>query len=169
MFCLIRNISSAGVQVKPYGRVVDGLTIALRVGDEDPLAGTMVWSRDGLAGIEFEQRLNPQALLRIGQKLVAHKRRNAPRAKTSLNACLRTGGRRYAVTLCDLSMLGARVRTVQPVTFGETTIFEVPGLPALRAYARWSAGAEYGLSFETPVPMQIIADLLSGEQTRQTG
>jgi hypothetical protein len=119
-----------------------------------------------VAGIQFDQRLNPQALLRIGQKLVAHKRRHAPRVSTALTACLRTGGRRHAVTICDLSMAGARLRATQPVTFGETIIIEVAGMSSLRAYIRWSDGLEHGVSFDTPLPMQIIADLVCGERSR---
>lgn len=161
IFCLVKNISSAGVQVKPYGRVSQGISSSLRVGDEDPIAGTLVWSRDGLAGIAFENPLNPETLLRIGQKMVPHKRRTAPRVTRYLRGCLKTAGVRHPATICDISMMGARVRTVQPVTFGEVTTIEVPGLPALRAMVRWADGAEYGLSFHTPLPLQIIADLLS--------
>lgn len=163
IFCLVKNISSAGVQIKPYGQITQGTSVALQVGDENPIPGTVVWSRDRLAGIRFGQPLNPQALLRIGQKLAAHRRRAAPRAVKELDGWLRTGGKRYSARLCDVSMSGARVRTVQPVTFGETTLIEMPGLPSLKAYVRWSDGAEYGLSFHASVPIQILADLLAQE------
>jgi len=164
MFCLVKNISATGVQVKQYGRLTPGTVVALRVGDEDPIPGKVVWARDGLAGVEFDQRLNPEALLRIGQKMVAHKRRSAPRVATGLRACLRTAGMRHSVTICDLSMVGARLRAVQPITFGPITIVEVAGLPALKAFVRWSDGSEFGVSFEAALPIQIIADLISGEQ-----
>lgn len=162
IFCLVKNISSAGVQVRPYGRLTISNGASLRVGDEDPITGTVAWCRDGLAGVEFDEPLDPQALLRIGQKMAGHKRRHAPRVATDLTACLRTGGRRYSVTLCDVSMVGARLRGAQPIAFGETTMIEVAGLPSLKVYLRWSEGAEHGVSFDTPLPMQIIADILSG-------
>ena len=161
IFCLVRNISSVGVQVKPYSRVAEGSGISLRVGDENPIPGTVVWSRDGLVGIRFGQPLNPQALLRIGQKMAAHRRRNAPRVTTNLRGCLRTGGLRYSTTVCDLSMVGARLRIDDPVSFGDNTLIEVPGLPCLRVHVRWSDGAEHGVSFQTPLPMQILSNLLS--------
>ena len=164
IFCLVKNISAAGVQVKPYGRVSQKTCVALRVGDEDPIVGAVVWSRDGLAGIDFDEPLNPQAMLRIGQKMVTHRRRTAPRVTTDLRACVRTGGVKHSATVCDLSMIGARLRTVQPISFGDTTIIEIPGLPSLSAHLRWSDRSEYGVSFQTPLPMQIIADLLSREQ-----
>jgi hypothetical protein len=140
--------------------------VTLKVGDEN-IPGTLLWSRDGSVGIRFGQTLNPQALLRIGQKMVVHKRRTAPRVITDLKGSLRTGGIRRSVTICDLSMAGARIRTAQPITFGEITILEVPGLPSLTACLRWSNGAELGVSFQPPLSIQMVADLLSKEQSSQ--
>jgi hypothetical protein len=167
IFCLVKNISTTGVQVKPYGDVSQGKGVSLRVGDEN-IPGTPLWSRDGLVGIKFGQTLNPQALLRIGQKMVVHKRRTAPRVMTDLKGSLRTGGIRRTITVCDLSMAGARIRTAQPITFGPTTILEVPGLPSLTACVRWSHDAEHGVSFQPPLSIQMVADLLSKEQSSQT-
>ncbi len=158
---IVRNISPAGVEVKPYGQVLEGAAISLRVGDENSIPGTAIWIRDGLMGIRFRQNLNPQALLRMGQKMVAQRRRNAPRMTTDLRGCLRTGGVKYAAIVCDISMTGARLRLKNPVAFGETARLEVLGLPSIKAYVRWSYGTEYGVSFEAPLPMQILADLLS--------
>jgi hypothetical protein len=160
IFCLVKNISSLGVRVKPYGHVRLGTSVRLRLGDEDPVEGSVAWASDGLAGIQFEFALNPETLLRIAQKMVGQKRRTAPRIAIEVQACLRTAGRSHRATLCDVSMLGARIRTDLPVTFGETMIIEVPGIPSLRAYARWTRGLECGLSFEKPLSMQIIAEVL---------
>ncbi len=161
IFCLVRNISPAGVQVKPYSRVIESDAISLQVGDENPIPGTAVWDRNGLVGIRFKQSLNPQALLRIGQKMMAQRRRNAPRVTTDLKGCLRTGGLKYSTTVCDLSMVGARLRMDERVAFGETAQLEVSGLPSMDAHVRWSDGAEHGVSFPTPLPMQVLSDLLS--------
>lgn len=164
-FCLVKNISSTGVQVKPYGPLKTGVSAALRVGDERAVDGVVVWNRDGLAGIEFTQTLNPQALLRIGQKMLSQRRRNSPRVATDLKASLRTGGRRHSVTVCDLSMIGARVRAKGSITFGDNTLLEVTGLPTLKAFIRWSEDMEHGISFETPLPIQILADLIADDRS----
>jgi hypothetical protein len=93
--------------------------------------------------------------------MVVHGRRAVPRVITNLKGSLRTGGVRRPVTICDLSMAGARVRTVQPITFGHTTVLNVPGLPSLTACVRWSVGAEFGVSFQPSLSTQMVADLLS--------
>ncbi len=159
-FCLVKNISSAGIQVKPYGTLKPGRGVALRVGDEDAISGVVVWVREGLAGIKFEKLLDQAALLRVAQKMAAYRRRSAPRLSTDLTACVRTGGRAYRAKLSDLSLQGARLSTGQPLCFGESTIIDLPGLPSLKSYVRWKDGSEFGVSFDVPLPMQIIADLV---------
>ena len=160
VFCLVRNISSVGTEVKPFSPVVDGSGISLRVGDEKPIPGLVVWSRDGLIGIRFGQPLNPQALLRIGQKMAAHKSGSVPWVGTDLRGCLRTGGLEYSVSVSDITMVGARLRIAGPVSFGKTMLVDLPGLPSLDVWVCWSNGAEHGVFFKSPLPGQLLADLL---------
>ena len=74
-FCLVRNISPMGVQVRLFGALVEGSDVQLRLGDEESLAGHLVWIRDGLAGIEFDAPLDPETMLRAMQKLAPARRR----------------------------------------------------------------------------------------------
>lgn len=161
IFCLVKNISSSGVQIKPFGRVEEQGQTTLKVGDEDPIPGTIVWSRDGLAGLAFSAPLHPQALLRIGQKFPGLRRRGAPRVSTRLSCELRTGTRRYSAIVCDLSMMGARIQTSRAIEFGETTYLKLGKLPSVRVFKRWAEGQELGLSFPDPLPIQVITDLLT--------
>ena len=156
-FCLLRNISPAGVQVKLFGDVSQGSQVGLRVGDEDPLIGHVVWVRDQIAGIEFDTMLAPEQMLRVAQKLASTKRRSSPRLSASSRAVLRTGGCTYLAELCDISTSGARVRTRTTMAFGPSVTLNLPHLPAIKCYVRWVAKSEIGLSFETPLPIQIIA------------
>jgi hypothetical protein len=83
IFCLVKNISATGVQVKPYGDVFEGAGVSLRI-DDERIPGTLVWSREGLVGVKFRQTLNAQALLRIGQKMVVRRQQTAPRVPANL-------------------------------------------------------------------------------------
>ncbi len=156
-FCVLRNISPAGVQVKLFGDISAGTQVRLRVGDEDPLSGHVVWVRDRLAGIEFDRLLAPPPMLRVAQKLASTRRRSSPRLSTSAHAILRTGGRTYAAELCDISTSGARVRARTPTRFGLAVTLDLPQLPPIKSYVRWVADGEIGLTFETPLPIQIIS------------
>ncbi len=164
IFCLVKNISPSGVQVRPYGNLSTAHDVSLRVGDERPIPGTLMWCRDGLAGLRFEQTLNPQGLLRIGQKMLADRRRNAPRMITNFKATLKSGGKKHPVIIFDLSAGGVRVQTQKPVVLSETTTLEIAGLPSLTACVRWSNGADIGLSLHPPLPIYVVSQLLSAFQ-----
>jgi hypothetical protein len=55
-------------------------------------------------------------------------------------------------------MLGARLRFADHVSFGETTLLDVSGLPSLSVNVRWSDGAEHGVSFHKLRPNEILSD-----------
>jgi hypothetical protein len=161
-FCLVRNISPFGVQVKLYGQLEPATEVNLRVGDEKPLAGHVAWVRDEQAGIQFHSSLDPQILLRVTQKLAPIQRRSLPRVNAVAHTILSTGGRRYPAKLCDISASGARVRTHRPISAGPHVMLTLPDMPSIKTYVRWAADNDLGLAFETPLPIQIIAEWVNG-------
>jgi hypothetical protein len=164
-FCLVKNISALGVQVKLFGRLIVGSDVELRIGDEDPLPGRGVWVRDQSAGIAFANALEPKILLRVTQRLTAARRRSTPRVNAVSRAILRTAGQTYSADLLDISTSGARVRTRKPIQPGSSIMMCLPDMPSLRAFARWVDGSELGLAFEAPIPIQIMANWLDGRAT----
>jgi len=160
--CLVKNISSSGVQLKCYAQPLIDADASIRVADEAPLDGRLVWFRDGVAGMSFDHELDTGALLRVQQKLRQSRRRSTPRVDVAATACLRTGGRIYRADVCDISSMGARIKTTSELKAGDRAIVTLSDLPALESYVRWSDGNEAGLAFETPIPMQIIAHWIDG-------
>jgi len=160
--CLVKNISSSGVQLKCYARPVIDADASIRVADEAPLHGRLVWFGDQIAGMSFDHELDTAALLRVQQKLRPSRRRTTPRVNVAATACLRTGGRIYRAAVCDISSMGARIKTNSELKPGDRAIVTLSDLPSLESYVRWSDGNEAGLAFETPIPMQIIAHWIDG-------
>ena len=159
-FCLVKNISATGVQIKLYTSAAIDHEARVWVADEEPISGRIVWIRDGVAGIRFEARIDPQALLRLQQKLSAVRRRSMPRIAASGYTAVRMGGRNIASVLRDISSMGAKISTSRPLEAGGLALVRFPGLPEIRAYVRWVDDCDSGLVFETPIPMQIIAEWL---------
>lgn len=160
--CLVKNISSSGVQLKCYSNPTVNAGASIRVADERPLRGWVRWLEKGIAGMSFDQELDAAALLRVQQKLEPRRRRSTPRVDIEAVACLRTGGRIYHASVRDISSMGARIQTKSPLRAGDRAIVTLGDLPALESYVRWSDGNEAGLAFETPIPMQIIAHWIHG-------
>ena len=159
-FCLLRNISSNGVQVKLYSPIDEGSDVKLQVGDENTLEGRIAWVRNVLAGITFRNTLDATTLLRVRQLVAPQRRRASPRAQASGFAILRTGGQEYSAKLCDISTSGAKILTARPIEAGRTAVLLLPKLPALQGFVRWTQGQDTGLIFKTPIPIQVITDWL---------
>lgn len=173
-FCLVRNISSAGVQLKVYTPPVEGASATLRVADEQPVAGRVAWINGDNAGLSLDEELDAVTLLRVQQKMKPHQRRAFPRVDLDTGAILRTGGRTLRVRVLDLSSLGARISGTAKLSRDHRVIVELTDLPSIAAYVRWVGESDAGLVFETPIPMQIIAhwieanaDVLRFERTSE--
>ena len=150
--CIVKNISPSGIQVKLYiGAIVDA-PVSIRVADELPVHGHLCWVAKDTAGISFDQELDPTALLRVRQKLRPHRRRTLPRIAVGASATLRTGGRTRRARVCDISSVGARVRTRCSLIAGDRAMITLDGLPTMNAFVRWSDGEEFGLAFGTSHP-----------------
>lgn len=155
--CLVKNISPSGVQIKCYAPPKVGAPASIRVADETPIRGQLLWAHGDTVGMSFDRELEPAELLRVQQKLRPNRRRATPRVNVEAAACLRTGGHIYRAAVCDISSMGARIKTNSPLKPGDRAIITLTDLPSLESYVRWSEGDEAGLVFETPIPMQIIA------------
>lgn len=164
-FCLVKNISPSGVQVKLYGSFDPECHVTLTVGDEPSLEGRVQWVRPPLAGIAFTDTLGPTGLLRVTQKLSPSRRRSSPRANLAARVLLTADGRTVWGELCDISTSGARVRTRRPAARDSTVLLGVAGMPPLKAFVRWADEDELGLSFAAPIPIEIIANWV-GQQGR---
>ena len=161
-YCLVRNISPAGMAVKVFGQTTPGSMVSIRVGDEVPIPGRVAWVRDQIAGIEFSEQLPPETLLRAAQKLAPTRRRSSPRVGAVAKVLLRTGGKYCPATLLDVSATGARVQLVKAGAVGSTVMVTLPDVPSIRAFVRWQDDRELGLAFEAPIPIEVIARWLDG-------
>lgn len=161
-FCLVKNISTSGVQIKFYTRPVLAAAAMLRVADEQPVSGRIAWIKHDTAGISFDEDLDADALLRVQQKLRPNRRRAFPRVTIEATALLRIHGRPHAASVSDISSIGARIRTQATISAGDRALVELVDLPSIAAYVRWADSGEAGLAFETPIPMQIIAHWIDG-------
>ena len=162
--CIVRNISSTGLQLRFYSEPTVDAAALLRIADEPPIEGQLVWVRHDIAGMRFAHELDTAALLRVRQKLSPIRRRSMPRVNVDALATLRSGGKTQRAGLCDISSLGARVRTTSPLRIGDRAVIDVAGLPPLNAFVRWSGNEEAGLAFEAAIPMQLIARWVEGRE-----
>lgn len=161
-FCLARNVSSAGMQVRLYSSAARLGDVVVRIADENPIPGQIVWIENGNAGIGFDSGIDPATLLRLQQNLSPIRRRSTPRVKATSYVALHTDGRIIQAVLRDISCTGARVTTVRSLEIGGRARVRLPDLPELTAYVRWTECSESGLVFETPIPIHVIGKWVDG-------
>lgn len=161
-FCLVKNISKSGAQVEVRSASFEQDIVRLRVADEEPIDGEMVWIRDGLAGISFREGLEDPALLRLQQKLSPSRRRSVPRIRAAACAALRVDGRTFPIVVCDISSFGAKVRLERPLPPSQSADLILPDLPEVAGQVQWTSANEAGLAFNAPIPLQAITSWIDG-------
>jgi hypothetical protein len=166
--CLVKNISTLGVQLKCYSNPKVDAPASIRVADEPEVRGRIIWLNDAIAGMAFDEELDAATLLRVRQKLKPNRRRAMPRLDVQASAVVRAAGKTIRADVCDISNLGVRVRTKLPLRAGDRAIVEFSDLPSLPGFVRWADGDHAGLAFETPIPMQIIAHWIEGQVSLST-
>ena len=165
-FCLVRNVSAQGVQVRlPAPQLLEP-RVTLRLGDGDPIPAHVVWNHGDLVGLEFLEKLPLQILLRMGENTDQSRRRAGPRVAADSSGLLQTGGRTLSARLRNISPTGAHLELAEPTTVQGLATLQLPSLPPLRCQVCWVAAAEAGLRFITPLCIRTVAAWLSDRATQ---
>ena len=160
-FCVLRNVSENGIQVKLYDLMPRGEEVIIRVGDGEPVIGRIVWMKDRHAGIRLYNPLGAAGLLRMREHLDDRRRRAIPRVSASALAVIRSGGLTMSAKLHNISSIGAKLSASRCVSVGTQLHLRLPDLPELRAYACWNEGETFGVRFQTPLSVDQLAVWLS--------
>lgn len=170
--CMIRNISSAGAMIKLYQPIGPGEAIQVEVTPDCPVAATVIWERDDLAGIAFDRPIDVIAALRGGSRDNPYRRvTRTPRLQIRRTARICTEEFEVAVQLCDVSLKGAKFEFDDPLPIDSELGLFVDGLPALCGRVRWWKDGRAGIEFDIPLQMDMLAEWVgaSAGQDNQPG
>lgn len=159
--CMIRNISSAGAMIKLYQAIEVGRSIEVEVTPDCPVAATVIWVQDDLAGIAFVEPIDVIAALKGGSRMGPYRRvARTPRLRIRRPATLHTDDLECDVMLCDLSLNGAKFETDAALATEMEVALFVEGLPPLTGRVRWCHDLHAGMEFDIPVQMDVLAQWL---------
>jgi hypothetical protein len=152
--CRIRNISMSGMMLETHHTLGFGnwVTVELRSGDR--LQGSVVWSSEGRAGVEFATLIDVDHILaqaKAGPEGFCGPAPRAPRFDIECAARISCFGRHIDVTLENISQSGARIRMPRPPREDTEVILSIPGLPSRRCTTRWAKDDTAGLIFLEPI------------------
>lgn len=156
-FCLVRNLSTAGMRAKVYGAFAPNTSVIVEFGDGERVEGALIWQRDDHVGIRFDRPIDIYAVLENVSKRVTRGRINrALRLSVDCEGQLEIESRRLAMRVLDISQRGLKVRTsfVRP---GDEVLVRLDGLDERKAIVRWTQPGLAGLAFVRPLSFDELA------------
>ncbi|CAA9255877.1 MAG: hypothetical protein AVDCRST_MAG93-1966 [uncultured Chloroflexia bacterium] len=162
--CIVRNLSTTGLQVNTSNALLPGHCVRLRFRDDDWHEGSVIWRDASLTGLAFAVPLRREEL-QAALGPTDGSRPRVPRVPLHVSAHLRIGGRNYRAKLIDISPRGAGIRLdAEPES--RDLCLSVPGLPPISGQLRWSSEGNLGMSFNEMLPVQALAKWLDGLEAR---
>lgn len=154
-FCLVRNISAGGMMAHIYSRLEIGDPVRAEISSGHPISGKILWRREGVVGIGFDENVNPAHILSGVD--VAPIPQRAPRVGIEVRARIRVGAQYRFVTLCNISQGGASISPPEPGELGEKLILMANGLPPIAGVVRWQDQDHAGIKFDVPLSFDVLA------------
>ncbi|MEO9130621.1 MAG: PilZ domain-containing protein [Sphingomonas sp.] len=154
-FCLVRNISAGGMMAHIYSELEVGDPVRAEISSGQPISGKILWRREGVAGIGFDERVNPASIL-SGEHHAPTPQR-APRVGIEVRARIKVGDQYRFVTLCNISQGGASISPPEPGELGQKLILMANGLPPIAGVVRWQDQGHAGIKFDVPISFDLLA------------
>ena len=160
--CLIRNISAGGLMAHVYSMVMPGQNVSVELKTNQQIAGRVIWTRGGNAGIQFDAPVDVAELLANPPLLDNGWRPRMPRVEIDRMATLRAGAQTQRVRARDISQSGVKVETEHPPAADTEVVLALDGLRPLQGIVRWSSDSSCGIGFNQLIPFgELIAWLKS--------
>jgi len=152
----VRNISAGGLSAEHGQRLSVGEAVSLEIGTQK-VPATVVWKRDGMCGLKFDQDMDLGELL-AGRKPRHGFRARPPRLEVQCKASLRIGKTYYTVDVHDLSLGGMKVEPIEEYCLGKPVVVVVESLRPVKGEVRWFADRKAGIVFDQPLKFDELAE-----------
>ena len=152
----VRNVSAGGLmaEVAHLPEVGDAVSVEL---SSQLIPSSVVWIRDGLVGVKFDQNLDLGELL-AGRKPRHGFRARPPRLEVNCKASVRVGKVYYTVDVHDISLGGLKVEPIEERCLNKKVIVVVESLRPIRGEVRWYSDRVAGIVFEKALEFEELAE-----------
>lgn len=152
----VRNISAGGVMGEVSEAPAVGEHVALELSSQK-IPSTVIWIREGLVGIKFDQSVDLGELL-AGRKPRHGFRPRPPRLNVECKASVRVGSVYYTVDVRDISLGGMKVAPIEEYCVGRKVTVVVESLKPIKGEVRWYSERHAGIVFDTPLDFEVLAE-----------
>ena len=152
----VKNMSAGGVLaiVPRLPSVGDHVSVEL---SSQRIPSTVVWTREDMAGIKFDQNVDLGELL-AGRKPRHGFRPRPPRLDIPCKASVRVGKTYYTVDVHDISLGGIKVEPIEEYCVGKMVVVVVESLRPIKGEVRWYSDRRAGIVFERPLEFEELAE-----------
>lgn len=154
--CVVRNLSMGGLMFECLHKPTIGQRVAVELRSDKDMTGIVRWTRDGSVGIEFDQRVNVEMILKEERSSLLRVRPRAPRFVRRGQIKLICGGETILGETVDISIGGLSCHTELPMKKGEPLVVSLENVGATNAEVRWEKGDVVGIRFEKPLPWRAF-------------
>ena len=165
-FCLVKNLSPGGMMGFVYAQFALNQPVTVQFHPDHVVSGTISWSKDGRIGIQFDEEIDVEKILRkLADKHVGTKINRSPRLQIECEGALEFDGRSIPIKLRDISQKGIKVEVfyLKP---GDEVIVRLPGIEPHKALVRWTQSGLAGLNFIRPISFEELATWVIGHQSQ---
>ena len=168
--CRVRNISSGGLMLETETRIAQGERVRIELRKLQAAEGTVVWTREHRAGVQFLTPVDVPCFLEGGgDTALANHQPRSPRLLTECPVRARVHGRGHAGTLVDISQSGGKMWLDHSLAIGDTLELRIPGLDTRVAWVRWVRNDEVGVSFLDTLSFAELGSWLEDHAIRFAG
>ena len=155
----VKNLSAGGLMaIAPdVPSVGDQVQVEL---SSEKIPASVVWIRNDILGIKFEQNLDLGELL-AGRKQRHGFRARPPRLEIPCKASVRVGKTYYTVDVHDISLGGIKVEPIDEYCVGKKVVVVVESLRPVRGEVRWFSDRKAGIVFEQPLKFEELAEWIA--------
>ena len=152
----VRNVSAGGLMAEVGHAIPVGTNLRLELSSQK-IPASIVWTRDGTAGIKFDHNLDLGELL-AGRKPRHGFRPRPPRLEVDCKASLKIGKTYYTVDVHDISLAGLKVEPIEEYCLGKQVVVVVESLRPIRGEVRWFSERRAGVVFDKPLKFEELAE-----------
>jgi hypothetical protein len=159
--CLIRNVSTGGMMIRPYSPIDAGTRLSVELKHGETVSGVAQWSENGLTGVVFDTPMDVVTLLSASG---GAPRPRMPRVELNCTASLRHEGEVWHARVANISQGGICVHSSTRLQLDGDVVVSLPGLHLAAGVVRWRDGDYYGIGFNRVYPVDELMAVLRQQQ-----
>ena len=152
----IRNMSAGGLMADCSRCPPIGSEVRVEFNSQ-AITSTVVWIREGLIGLKFDQSLDLGELL-AGRKPRHGFRPRPPRLEVACSASVKINKLYYKVEVHDMSLGGMKVGPIDEYCIGAKVVVVVESLRPIKGEVRWYSDRRAGIVFDRELSFEELAE-----------